>query len=107
MADAVDIRERSFLPVTFVFKDSRGVPRVPDTVHYKLVCLTTDTVLVDWTTLTPAASLDLEIGSSLNRIIDDANPAERKELTVEANQDTERAWNQVATYRVLNGRGRS
>ncbi len=107
MAAELDIRERSFLPIAFEFRDSRGIARVPDTVHYKLVCTTTDTVLVDWTALTPAASIDLEIGASLNRILDDANRAEEKELTVEANQDTERAHNNVFLYRVLNGRARS
>lgn len=106
MAIRFDITERSFIPVTAVFEDDRDVPRVPDTVHWKLVCVTTDTVLVDWTPLTPAATVEFEIGSTMNRIIDNANADEVKELTVEANQDTERAWNQVEQYRVINGRAR-
>jgi len=107
MAVRFDLTERSFLPVTAVFEDDRNVPKVPDTVHWKLVCVTTDTTIVDWTPLTPAASVEFEVGSTMNRIIDDGNSDEIKELTVEANQGTERAWNEVQQYRVLNGRARS
>jgi hypothetical protein len=56
----------------------------PTTVKYRLDCLTTETLLADWTSLTPSSSVSIPVIGTYNAIQSDTNDVEVKQLTVKA-----------------------
>ncbi len=77
-------REGSFKYADVSFYSADDLPVTPDAVRYRIDCLTTQKVVRDWTTVTPAQSVRIVIRSDDMRIIDDQNVSEDKQLVVEA-----------------------
>ena len=77
----------------------------PTTASYRLDCLSTGTVLQDWTSLTPAVSITIPITATNNAIQDNSNRYEKKQLTVAANPDTATQEREYVTYKIENIRG--
>jgi len=69
------------------FFDKNGAAQIPSSLQYRVDCETTGTLLLDWTNLTPAAVVEVQIGATLNSIINSRNPVERKVVTFRANAD--------------------
>ncbi len=99
------LNERSRLPVTFKFFDAGTRPSVPSTVHYRIDCLTSGAVLVDWTALETAAVVTIVIPATVNAILNRSNNFEIKEMTVEANQGTVDAYTETYPWKVRNIEG--
>lgn len=95
MADQVAIRaprnrwaEGSGFTATADFRtrSSRSAD-TPTTVHYRVDCLKTSTVLADWTSVSTASQVSISITPTHNAIQDDSNRFERKQLIVAADKD--------------------
>lgn len=60
----------------------------PTSARYRVDCLTTGKSLTDWTSLTPAAVINITVTSTDNAIQDQGNRVEIKQITVEENTGT-------------------
>lgn len=77
------VNEGSTCYLTVSFKDKNGVAAAPTGVSYRIDCLTNDQEIKDDTDFTPpAASIEIEIDSTDNAIIDQDNHSERRLVTV-------------------------
>jgi hypothetical protein len=97
----ITIQELDQLPVTITLT-LQEEEVAPETLRWKLDCVTTQTSLVEWTALSAAATVDLIIPASANAIIYVANPYETKRITVQANAGTDSQINAVYDYDVQN-----
>ena len=77
----------------------------PTTAEYRVDCLTTGTALVDWTSLTPAATINISVPSNANRLISNGNQFEKKQITLSADRNTTGETRSVVAYKVENIRG--
>ncbi len=80
-------KERSSFTATAYFRDSSDAAEAPTTIHYRIDDLTTRTVLLDWTSVSAASSASIAVTSAQNKIINDRNDWERRQITVAANKD--------------------
>ena len=59
----------------------------PTNAYYRVDCLTTGTVLADWTAVSAlGVSSDISITTAMNAIQDDSKKRERKQITVQADR---------------------
>ena len=82
------VKERNSITLTAYFRDSSNAASAPTTAHYRIDDITTETAITAWTSLTPGASIDITIKSAENRIIDQSNERERRQITVSADKGT-------------------
>jgi len=82
------VKERGSISVNAYFRDSTDAASAPTTVHYRIDCLTTGTKVLDWTSVSTAASVTITVTSAQNAIIHDGNRRERKQITVSADKGT-------------------
>lgn len=78
------VNERTTSRLTVAFADADGEPAVPATVTYRVDCLTTGEEVVADTALTPAASLALDLGASVQAMRGPGNRREVRRVTVSA-----------------------
>ena len=98
------------------FFDSGGNPTAPSTVEWSFRCLTTDTLLQDWTALPLQTVVESSgrtvyfvsgtISGTLNAIQQDRNARELKQLQVISNRGEEGQYSDVFQYYVRNIKGR-
>lgn len=77
------VNEGSSINVRVFFRNGR-MSATPISVRYRLSCEDTGQCLLDWTSTTPAAQVDLVIPASFNTLISQWHFFERRTLTVEA-----------------------
>jgi hypothetical protein len=104
------------LKARFYEQDQR-TPAVPNSIHYRIDCETTNQTLLDWTELSPSTIADavkllevyveIDIPGSLNAIQKDRNSRELKKVLVVSNKDTASEYSEEYEYYVRNVRGRS
>jgi hypothetical protein len=99
------VREKSLVRATVKFYDPDWVAIIPNTARYRIDCETNCQTVLDWTTLTPAASMQIVISAAYNAIINCRNKQEIKVLTVEVNTDTTTMMHERARYQVDNLQG--
>jgi len=93
--------EKSAVTVGANFR-SGGAAAVPTTVHYRVDNLTTKTNIVDWTSVTPAASVSISITPAQNTITSNCNPWERRQVTFAADKDTATETRDIVEYKLMN-----
>ncbi len=96
------IREESRQVFRVEFVDEDRQRFIPDTARYRLDDKDSGTVLVDWTTMTPALTVDITIPASANRILNDCNRYETRVLTIQSDYDTDQQLSDDEEYRVRN-----
>jgi len=97
------VSEGSALSATAYFRDRETKSAsTPTTVKYRLDCLTTSTQIADWTSVTPGASVDIDVTSTQNDIIADSNETEVKQLTVMADEGLVTQYRQSIRWKVSN-----
>ena len=93
MADQIEIalpvtvmpEGTSFTATAYYRTRSTQAASTPTTVHYRVDCLSTKTALQGWTAVaSPSTSNSISITSTMNAIQDASNTAERRQLTVKA-----------------------
>ena len=95
------VKEGSVCYVRAEFYNRDGAPTTPDTLEYRIDCLTTQTEILGWTSVTPYETTEILITATQNRVIDQANPEEVKQVTVKAT-GSDGPVLQVERYRVEN-----
>ena len=93
--------EGSSMVATAYFREGEA-SEVPTTVKYRLDCLTTGIELKDWTTLSPAAAIAINITATENAIQGQYNRLEKKQITVARNPDTDTQVRKTKTWKILN-----
>lgn len=99
----VSERSRDEIGLTFTYNGSRVTPGA---ARYRIDCLSTGQVIVDWTDFTPAsAEYTVVVTPDQNRIIRSGNRSERRQLAVEANPGTDYQFTDTYDWLVVNKRG--
>jgi len=99
------VSEKSRLPIVVDFLDYAWVAVTPETLRYRLDCLTTDSTILDWTSITPDQTVSIAVTPTQNSIINTRNLTERKSLVVEAEHGTDNAYTANYDWFVKNLRG--
>lgn len=90
-------------PLTLKFYDADGNALVPTTAKYRIDCDSNDGKEVrDWTNLTPASAMTINIESSDTAIIDDNNEEEVRRVTVLLNEGLSSQYTDECVYVVKN-----
>ena len=88
------------------FYDKNEAPQIASSLQYRVDCETTQTAILDWQTITPAAVVEVQIDATLNTIINSNNVVERKVVTFKANADPDTgAFTGVQFYDLINLQG--
>lgn len=94
--------ELSQVTVTASPLDTTGTAYTPTTARYKVTDCRSEDVIVAWTTLTPATSMQIVIPGSVNTIKDDTRTTEDKVVTVNTDKDLTTQHYQEYQYRIKN-----
>ena len=114
MADQIEIvlpqtiiNEQSTLVATAYFRDRAAQSAsIPTTIDYRLECLSTKREITDWTTVSsPAASNTISLSLDQNKILDDGNVWETKQLIVKTDSGLSTQVVKAITYKVRNLQG--
>ncbi len=97
------IDELNSVSITIRPLDSDGDSTTPTTARYRIDDCRSETELVGWTDLTPAAFMFITIAGSVNAIINTARlSTEVKTVTVEIDKDLDTQQYSQYTYQVKN-----
>jgi hypothetical protein len=97
-----DVTEHSTCWLTLTFFNALGVAAVPAHVTYRIDDQASETEILDDTSLTPASSISVKLTPTDNRILNDTNESEYREVTVHAGFDASDECNAKVVYRVDN-----
>lgn len=91
------------------FFSAGGQAAIPDTVRYLIKDIDNDRIVLDWTTLTPASSIEWQVPASANAIYQDRHGrkrrTERRVLTIQTNAGQDSQVSNEEEYVVRNLRG--
>ncbi len=102
------IMEGSTCTVTARFYGSTNQPATPSTIHYRIVDLTNDRIVQDWTEVAADEVVEVEIPAELNELYNDTNRKRRLEERVVvfvANQGEDIQHVNEERYMIRNVRG--
>lgn len=99
------VNEGSFYELEATFRNSDWVATLPSSLRYRIDCETTNTVIRDWTSLTPALTVTITVTAGENRIIGNGNTTERRALTIQADHGTDEQYTTAHKWVVVNLRG--
>ena len=74
----------------------------PTTAKYRIDCITTNTVLQDWTSLSVAASISIAVTATHQAIQSDGNRVELKQMIVASDPDTATQTRNLVQWKVRN-----
>ncbi len=100
-----EYKEGQSFTANFKFYDESFAPVSPNTVRYRIDCLTTRQVIRDWTILTPAQSINILVVPNDNRIVNGRNPSEKRQLVVQSNYETDNQAVQATDWSIKNLQG--
>jgi len=96
------VKERNSITVTAYFRDSSDAAEAPTTVHYRIDDITTTTKITDWTSVTTGVSVSIVIKSAENRIINQGDKRERRQITVSSDKGTTTETRDTVEYYIEN-----
>jgi hypothetical protein len=97
------IREKSQHVITAKFKDrATAALVVPTNIRYRIDCLSTGAVVLDWTAVSADDEITLTITASQNAMQDQSKTYETKEVTVAADYGLSTQFTESITYQVDN-----
>ncbi len=109
--------ERNGFELRADFTDEFDAPTIPPSIHWRLDCETTGTVLQDFVEVAPVIEVSeagiveayaiIDVDSQLNAIQKNNNKQELKTLLVVSGLNTAREFSEPYQYYVKNLRGRS
>jgi len=113
MADQIEIQlpktvineENAFVATAYFRTRSSKAASIPTTIHYKVDCLTTKTPLIDWTSVSAAANVDLIMTSAVNTIQSADSHFETKQLLVKSDSGLSTQAIGRTTWKVQNLHG--
>ncbi len=96
------VNESSACTVTAQFYGVDGLPSTPNTVRGRLRDVTNNRVLQDWTDLSAASSVDIQVPASLNDIYNDRKALQEHALAVQAEYGQDDQYTDEIRYKVKN-----
>lgn len=100
------IKEKSQLVIGATFRDRATAANVtPTNIKYRLDCLTTGAVILDWTTVSSDDEIAITVTPTQNQMQSQCNVRERKQLTVAADYGLSTQYLESIEYDVQNLRG--
>jgi len=101
------VNEKTTVWLTAAFTDRDGDAVQPTTVEYRIDAGSGDTLseVLDWTSVTPATSVEIEIDDSHNAIVDSTLDFELRTLTVRTTFGASGQAHDYYEYRVRNLEG--
>ena len=100
-----EYNEGQSFTANFKFFDSAWVASSPTTIRYRIDCLTSGSVVKDWTTVTAAQSVDIAVSSADNAVQNSNNRIERKQMVVQSNYGTPTQGVQTKDWDIVNLQG--
>lgn len=100
-----EYHERSAFTATAYFRDSSDAADTSTTVDYRIDDLTTNTVIAGWTSATPGTSVAITITPTQNRMINNGNKWERRQITVSSDRGLSTETRDIVQYKVINTGG--
>ena len=100
LADKANEDSAAWLTVSFF--DPDGDPEAPDSVSYRVDCLTTGNAIRAETSVSPASEIEIVMEASDNAIQDQTNDVERRLVTVVATDSEGRTQKSAFVYVVRN-----
>lgn len=86
--------EGSGAEFTASFENVDGLPSAPVSVHWRLVDDETGNVVQDWTEVTAASNVTIEVSGSLVQLLDRSNTRESKTLLIVADKDLDNEYSE-------------
>ena len=83
-----NVKERNSIAVTAYFRDSSNAASAPTTVSYRIDDITTTTEILTWTSVTTGTSVSITVKSAENKIVNQGDKRERRQITVSADKGT-------------------
>lgn len=99
------IAEKTAAYLTADFVDQDGNAYAPNTVEWRLDDVTNSAEVVDWTSVTPAASVSITIGATDNELVDQDNISELRCIKVRVDLGLASQGLESLYYRVKNLQG--
>jgi len=100
------LKEKSTGYLDAAFKDKDGNPVAPASARYRIDCLTNGVEILGWTVINaPQAVHELVLTAAQNVLINPANRAERRLVTVEATDGAGETSNAEYEYSLRNMKG--
>lgn len=99
------VNEKSRCVIRARFYDENDANVAPLTARYLLKDVSNDRTVIDWTVITAAASLDIEITAANNAIYDTCRDSEERVLSVQANYDATNQFTDEFYYVIRNLKG--
>jgi hypothetical protein len=92
--------EYTSLRVTARFRSGKQ-PISPTTVHYKLINLTTNRTIIDWTEASPSADMQIDLDAQYI-VADSRHPIEEQQITIAGDKGTDDQVTQVWSWKIRN-----
>jgi len=113
----VRVNQLSAITVTADLLEQNRTGAVPSTVHWRLVCVETDAVLQDWTSVSYSSTYGddgavaeseatIEVSAALHEMQTTDKSVERKALVVSCDKDLATEYNSELVYEVQRLSGR-
>ena len=96
------IKENTAFDATAYFRVGSAASAPATNVQYRVDNISTETQLVDWTSVTPAVSVTISIPSAYNKMQRDSNTWEKMQLTVASDRGQTVATYGTAIWKVEN-----
>lgn len=97
------VKEGSAFTATAYFRDrATQAASAPTNIRYRIDCLTTGTVLADWTSTSAASSVSISVTGTHNAIQSQCNAKEIKQLTISADHGLSTQVRECAQWEVHN-----
>lgn len=96
------VNEKSNMALAVSFFDDTGAAVTPDSATYRIDDLTSSTVILASTALTPATVVTIQITSAQNAMVSTANQSEERVVTVEFVYATSKRGTNEYRYEVKN-----
>lgn len=92
----------AFILTAFFRLRSTAAAVTPTTIRYRLDGLTTGTTILDWTTVTPAGNISITVTGAQNKVQNDSNQIECKQITIEADQGLDTQYRESKVWTINN-----
>ena len=96
------VNESSTCTFRVRFFDTSDAPATPTTVHYKVYDVSNQRTVRNWTAVSTAEYVDIQIDAADHDIFDDTKKFQKHTLTVQANQGLATQYSDEFAYTIKN-----
>lgn len=96
------VNEQSTAYLTVTFRNKAGAAEAPATASYRIEDVASDSEVLEATTITPAATVEVRLTPANNTLLVAGNPAELRRVTVIGEYGQDDAVTSEYVYEVVN-----